>query len=234
MGQKTGLAFVAGIILLAIALPPTLFGDSWNKKTILTVYEPIQVPGKVLQPGKYVLKLGDSFSNRHIVHIFNEQENEVLATILAIPNYRLKPKGETEFGFWETPAGNPTALRAWFYPGDNFGQEFAYPKGMSAKIAETAAEPVPTIEAETQEEMKEAPVTLVDKLGEEKPLVAEVYLPPPAFEPAAAEAAPEVAPAEEAPAPELPRTATPFPLIGLLGAGTLLSGIALRALAAHR
>ena len=51
-----------------------------------------------------------------------------MTTILAIPNYRLQPTGKTVFTFWETPPGQPKALRAWFYPGDNFGQEFAYPK----------------------------------------------------------------------------------------------------------
>ena len=37
--------------------------------------------------------------------------------------------GKSVFAFWEVPAGQPKALRAWFYPGEEFGQEFAYPKG---------------------------------------------------------------------------------------------------------
>ena len=80
-------------------------------------------------------KLLDSPSNRHIVQIFNEDESQLITTILAIPNYRLRPAGKTTFEFWETPAGEPTAMRAWFYPGDNFGQEFAYPKSLSVLIA---------------------------------------------------------------------------------------------------
>jgi hypothetical protein len=215
---------------LAAALPPALVADPWDKKTVLTVNEPILIPGKVLQPGKYVVKLVESLSNRHIVRFMNEREDEVLATILAIPNYRLKPTGDSRFGWWETPAGNPPAIRAWFYPGDNFGQEFAYPKGLSVKIARTAGAPVPTIEAETQAELRSAPVTTVEKSGEEKPLVA--YTPPaPAPEPAPALAPAAPAPA---PAPELPSTATPFPAIGLMGAAVLFSGIALRKFAARR
>jgi hypothetical protein len=214
-----------------IGMSPVMLADAWNKKTILTVNEEIQVPGKVLPPGKYVMKLVDSLSNRHIVQISNEREDEVLTTILAIPNYRLKVTGDTQFAWWETPAGNPRALRAWFYPGDNFGQEFAYPKGMSAKIAKVVEVAVPTVEAETPAEMKTAPVTAVEKTGEEKPLVAEVYTPPaPEPEPVAEAPAP---PAERA-APELPATATPFPMIGLVGALALFSGLALRRLAARR
>ncbi len=96
--------------------------------------EPIQVPNKVLPPGTYVMKLLDSPSDRHIVQIFNADENHLFTTILAIPNYRIQPTGKTVFTFWETPPGQPKALRAWFYPGDNFGQEFAYPK--SAAVAD--------------------------------------------------------------------------------------------------
>src|SRR5947199_2828780 len=94
--------------------------DVWNKKTILTVNQAIQVPNKVLEPGQYVFKLADSQSDRHIVQIFNGDESHIITTILAIPNYRLQPTGKSQFTFWETPAGEPRALRAWFYPGDNF------------------------------------------------------------------------------------------------------------------
>jgi hypothetical protein len=212
-------------------LAPVLLADAWNKKTILTVNEEILVPGAVLQPGKYVMKLVDSLGNRHIVQITNERENEVLTTILAIPNYRLKVTGNTQFEFWETPAGNPRALRAWFYPGDNFGQEFAYPKGLSAKIAKAAEEPVPTVAAETPAELKTAPVTAVEETGEEKPLVAEAYTPPAPEPEPVAEPEPLVAERAE---PELPATATPFPMIGLAGALALFSGLALRKFAARR
>jgi hypothetical protein len=57
----------------------------------------------------------------------------VVTTILAIPNYRLQVTDKTVFQYWEVPAGQPRALRAWFYPGDNFGQEFAYPKQKSKR-----------------------------------------------------------------------------------------------------
>ena len=118
--MKRLLLALASIGLLAAAFVPRARADEWNKRTTLTVKEAIQVPGTVLPPGEYVVKLLDSPSDRHIVQIFNAEENEVLTTILAIPNYRVKPTGDTAFTFWETPPGNPRALRAWFYPGANF------------------------------------------------------------------------------------------------------------------
>ena len=55
----------------------------------------VQVPNKVLPPGKYVMKLLDSPSDRHIVQIFNADETHLFTTILAIPNYRMQPTGKT-------------------------------------------------------------------------------------------------------------------------------------------
>src|SRR5690242_16502840 len=116
MNRLSSFAAASCLGLASLMMMPNALADQWNKKTILTVNEPIQVPGKVLQPGKYVMKLLDSPSNRHIVQIFNADETKLQTTILAIPNYRLQPTGKTEFQWWETPASQPKAMRAWFYP----------------------------------------------------------------------------------------------------------------------
>ena len=117
--------------------------STWNKLTHLTVHEPIAVPGATLQPGEYVVKLVDSPANRHIVRFMNADQTEVIATVLAVPNKRMRPTGETELGFYETPAGEPVALRAWFYPGDTFGQEFVYPEKQARRIAGQTKRHVP-------------------------------------------------------------------------------------------
>jgi hypothetical protein len=89
--------WITACSLVTLGTSLVAVGDTWNKKTILTVNETSQVPGAVLPPGKYVIKLLDSLSDRRIVCITNESENKVLTTILAIPNYRLQPTGETQF-----------------------------------------------------------------------------------------------------------------------------------------
>jgi hypothetical protein len=127
---------LAGIALFALATA-TAPASTYNKKTYLTVDKTIEVPGAVLAPGKYVMRLVDSDSNRHIVQFLNEAEDKVLSTVIAIPNTRLRPTGETEFAWYETPAGQPAAMRAWFYPGDNFGQEFAYPKDRATALTQS-------------------------------------------------------------------------------------------------
>jgi len=213
--MKRAVFAVVSAGLLGLALTPTARADEWDKKTILTVNETIQVPNKVLPPGKYVMKLMDSPSDRHIVQIFNADETHLETTILAIPNYRLQPTGKTVFSFWETPPGQPKALRAWFYPGDNFGQEFAYPKQVATQIASTAHAPVPTTEAQQPSEMATAPIetTPAPEAQQETAQAPPPPAPQPEAQPAPAPPAPEPAPAPT----ELPKTASPYPLIGLAG-----------------
>lgn len=222
----------------AVSLAPMAKADEWNKRTILTVNEAIQLPTVVLQPGTYTFKLLDSLSDRHIVQVFDKDGMHLITTILAIPNYRLQPTGKSEFTFWEVPAGQPPAMRAWFYPGDNFGQEFAYPKDMSTQIASSAKMAVPTTTATKVEEYKSAPISATRETGESASLDSNTYTraeaaPAPQPAPAPVETpAPVAAPAPEpvqaaAPA-ELPHTASSVPLIGLLGLVSMAGFFALR------
>lgn len=211
------LAAAVGIVAIA----PKASADEWDKKTIVTISEPMEVPGVVLQPGTYVFKLVRSESDRHIVEIQNERENHTFATIMAIPNYRLQPTGQSVFAFWETPAGQPKALRAWFYPADNFGQEFLYPK-RTTQVSQVAQQQVPEAPAPAP-----APA----------PAVAE-NTPPPPPEPApqAAAPAPEPEPApvvvaEAQPPAVIPQTASNIPLLALFGFGSIALALTLGVLA---
>lgn len=214
--MKNTLLAMASVGLLGIALAPNAPADEWNKKTILTVNEPIQVPNLVLPAGTYVIKLLDSPSDRHIVQIFNEDQSHLFTTILAIPNYRLQPTGKTVVTFWETPPGQPKAMRAWFYPGDNFGQEFAYPKSAAAQIAAISHQTVPTTEATQAAELPQAEVTQTQPEPQQAVEVAQ-NTPPPAPEVVAPAPEPTLAPVPQ----ELPKTASPYPLIGLAGVFSL-------------
>jgi len=101
--------------------------DEFDKKTIMTVNEPVQVPGKVLPAGTYVLKLLDS-NDPTLVAIYNADEMHLITTIQAIPGFRAEAPDKVILQFEERPSGQPEALTAWFYPGDNFGVEFVYPR----------------------------------------------------------------------------------------------------------
>src|SRR5204862_769013 len=116
--------------------------DQWDKKTIVTFNAPVEVPGKVLPAGTYVFKLLDSASNRNIVQIYDKDEKQLLATILALPDYRLKPSDKPVITFEERPSGSPEAIKAWFYPGELYGQQFVYPHDRAVALAKRSNQPV--------------------------------------------------------------------------------------------
>jgi len=216
------LACVLFLAVLCVLVVPTATADDWNRETIITFSGPVEVPGvgaQTLPAGTYVFKILNSQTDRHIVQIFNKDKTHVFTTILAIPNYRLHSTDKTVITFRERPAGQPEALRAWFYPGHEWGEEFVYAKTRAIEIAKEVNEPVLATPVELAtapiEALNTAPVEAVAPTGEPVEL-AQVVEPPPV-------AAPEVAAAEP-----LPTTASPLPLIALIGLVTLGAGCALK------
>jgi hypothetical protein len=114
------------IVLLGATFAPGARADQWDKKTIVTFNDAVEIPGQVLPAGTYVFRLADSISNRHIVQIRNADEDQVLATIMTIPNIRFATPDDSLFEFDERPGDSPQALKVWFYPGNNTGEEFIY------------------------------------------------------------------------------------------------------------
>ena len=225
------------LAVLGVAFSPSARADSWDKKTTITFSGPVEIPGVhlqgygVLPAGTYVFKVLDSKSDRHIVQIFSKDELTIYATILAIPNLRLKATDKTVMTFRERPAGQPEALRAWFYPGKEWGEEFVYPKARAIVLAKetnmpvlfTTAEITPevTVAIKTPAEpvvveLEKAPVMAIQPSGQEVQ-IAQVVTPPPVTllaqnEPAA-----------------LPATGSSMPLVALFGvlalAGALTLGL---------
>jgi hypothetical protein len=195
------------VTLFAAILLPSARADQWNKKTIVTFSEAVEVPGKILPAGTYTFRLLDSPADRHIVEIFNADGSQIIVTTLAINDYRLRPTGQTVMKFNERVGDAPEALRAWFYPGDNFGQEFVYPKARAIQLAKVTNVIVPAVAADTLDEnvIKTAPIVAVTPDQKEVEVATVIQTTPP------------VAAAPAAVTQELPHTASPLPLIALLG-----------------
>ena len=215
-------SIVACACLLASMLPQAK-ADDWDQKTTFTFSGPVEIPGQVLSAGTYVFKLADSASDRSVVQVFNQDQNHFYGTFLTIPDYRLKPAGKPIITFDERAAGSPEAVRAWFYPGENYGHEFVYPKAKAVQLAKANSTPVPSMANELaanttkpattmQEthvvEMKQAPLKAQQPTKEVE--IAQVFV---------TQAAPQPALPEK-----LPTTASSLPLVGLLGLFSLASG----------
>jgi hypothetical protein len=126
---------VAMLSIAVLGIGLAVRADEHDKKTVVTFNAPVEIPGKALPAGTYVFKLLDSSSNRNIVQVWDKDEQHLLGTILAIPDYRMQPSDKPIIQFEERPAGSPMAIRAWYYPGDNYGQMFVYPHKRAAELA---------------------------------------------------------------------------------------------------
>lgn len=229
------MAMVCCFVFLALAISPKAKADTWNEKTTMTFTEPFEVPGvdaQILPAGTYIFKLLDSPSDRNIVQIFSADGLHVYTTILAIPNYRLKPTDKTVLTFGERGADQPEAIKAWFFPGQTWGQEFVYPKKRAIELAKIVHEPVLEMPIEVTaavpvETLKSVPIAAVQPTGEEVAVTTVVEAPPAtvvATPPVAAASTPEQ-PTEIAQA--LPHTASSLPLFALAGMLSLLAGFTL-------
>jgi len=118
---------VVAIAALSFVLVPKVGASNWDQKTILTFNQAVEVPGAVLPAGTYVLKVVDVLGTRNVIRVLNKDENSVLTTFMALPEYRDKPFEKTFIRFAERPMGSPVAIDAWFYPGRTDGHKFIYP-----------------------------------------------------------------------------------------------------------
>jgi hypothetical protein len=223
----------AGLLVFALANPPRAKADAWNQKTIFTFSAPVEIPGQVLPAGTYVFKLADSNSDRNIVEVFNQNENHLYGIFLAIPDYHLQPASKPIITFEERAQGAPEAVRAWFYPGENYGHDFVYPKAKAMELAAANHHAVPSMPNEMTSNTTHATTSMTQPhvmalkntpLKAQQPNQQETELSE-AFPPAP----PATTTARTTPPAQLPQTASPFPLIGLAGllslaaAGTLKS-----------
>ncbi|HZT33390.1 MAG TPA: hypothetical protein VFA33_26110 [Bryobacteraceae bacterium] len=200
--------------MLGAMLPQAKASES-NQKTIFKFSGPVEIPGQVLSPGTYVFKLADSMTDRDVVQVYDKREDHLYGTFLTVPDYHLKPAGKSVLTFEERAAGAPEAVRAWFYPGDNYGHEFVYPKVKAVALAKANKQPVASMPdelttnttkpAQTMQEphvvaMKHAKL-MAQQPTEEEVEIAEVFLLPP----------------EHGEPSGLPQTGSMLPMVGLLG-----------------
>jgi hypothetical protein len=224
-GLTTGLC----VAVLCLIVAPKSSADERDHKTIVTFSGPVEVPGvgqHILPAGTYIFVLLDSPSDRHIVQILSQDGTHVFTTILAIPNLRLKTTDKTVMTFRERPAGDPEALKAWFFPGHEWGEQFVYERHRAIELAKVNSEVILStpvvLESSTVEVLTAAPVEAVTPAGETVETATVVEAPP----------APAPAPQPELIA-SLPKTASYLSLIGLVGLVTLGGGFVLTGFLKH-
>src|SRR5690348_5422821 len=124
--RKFSAAF-ATIGLLATASLLLAQGTPVQRTTRLTISAPTEVSGTILQPGTYTLKVIDFKVGKQVVQVTNANDQNVLTTVMAQRlrrnlNTEQERNEQTEFTY--TFANGHPSLSTWYYPGDEWGEQF--------------------------------------------------------------------------------------------------------------
>ena len=202
--QRTWL--LAGLACLLFGGGFLFASESWRSP--LTLGEKTQIPGGELAPGKYMVRVLDTNTTRKVVQFMSEDETKVFATVMAVPDYRVTVAPEGQFIFFQRAEGMPQALKGWFYPVNNYGIEFVYPKVEAMPLAQTRHEEVLAAE-KAKPELKETVVAVTPEMKEVPWKMPETTV-------------------AELPPQKMPRTASELPLVAVTGLALIAAGIALR------
>jgi Protein of unknown function (DUF2911) len=139
--QVRKMSFILGLVLAVAIVSPVVDADEINQATKVTFSQPVQIPGKTLPAGSYLLQLAGSLSDREIVQVFNDK-HELLTTLFAIPRQRAAAGEHTAFVLANKGEGSPEAVVAWFYPGSTEGHQLLYPKSERQQLGRVKTETV--------------------------------------------------------------------------------------------
>jgi hypothetical protein len=127
--QKLSIATLALVaVLFTLSFSSTVRADNWDKKTVVTFVQDVEIPGQILPAGTYVFRLFRSSSDRSILQVWAQGESQLVATLItageSYPNRSGKPYFVLDMT--GTDEGYPPALVSWSFAGSDEGRHFIY------------------------------------------------------------------------------------------------------------
>jgi len=227
----------AAMIACLNVVPATAQSMVADSRTEFTFKAPVELPGVTLPPGTYVFRFADPNTSRQVMQVLaKDGSNKTFGLFLTIQAHRPQASNDAELRFLETPAGQPAAVKTWWYPGNSTGREFIYPKSQARRLAMATNTTVLTTKEEnvSNEQMKTADLAYVSPTGQETAAIDQTVS-------EVAKAAPTSEPFDRTPVQEsqmaanantsrnrLPSTNGMLPLMSLVGLASLAGGSALR------
>ena len=138
--------------LLAIAVltgllisPRVTRADDWDKKTIVTFDQDVEIPGQVLPAGTYVFKLLRNSPNPFIVQVWEQEETQLLSTLMTVGDSYPNRSGKPYFvlDMTGTEEGYPPVVVSWFFGGGDDGRDFIYSGYSTSRMAPNQNNPSP-------------------------------------------------------------------------------------------
>jgi hypothetical protein len=212
------------------------------KQTPFSINEPFEIPSMMLEPGQYVFQLVEREPQRNVLDVFEtvqlwtSDQTRLLSTLLTMPNYDQPTTDKTVFTFFERGAKQPKALRIWFAPGRNYGQEFVYPKIQAVELGKSVGRAVLSMPPELPGDLGKlaaapappAPQPIQKRAATPK-AVSTASVPVP-VQSRARVSEPKIIAANLPQATALPKTASYLVLFAVLGVLGIIAGSSLRVL----
>ncbi len=233
----------AAMLLTMSATPTFAQGQPMDSRTEFTFKQPVELPGVTLPPGTYVFRFVDGTTGKRVMQVqAKDASSKTYGMFMTINAVRPRASDDAELRFLETPAGQPAAVKTWWYPGNTIGREFIYPRSQALRLAKATNTTVLMTKTETKgnDQVQTADLAYVSPTGQEtgltdEQLVAAAANTPPvgvsteqASTSAQSTSAPRATQEGTVARTRLPRTSTPMAGIGLLGMISLLGGAWLR------
>jgi len=248
MSSLKTLRRACGLGVAAVLVAAVVHAQPSDKRTFFTFSRPITLPGVTLPPGKYIFRLADDQTSRKVIQVVSSDGTKPYAMLLTIPNERRDPAKDAEVSFLETASRTPSAVRAWWYPGERTGYEFIYPRAQARQLAQSTGASVLTTKSDTTktEEARTGELTRIDASGRDRDASAADSASSAKETGTVAQDAPQRTPPQAAPpsAPSfsqnpvpnpapvarnrLPQTASQLPLVGLIGLLSLVGFSSMR------
>jgi len=120
----------------------TATADDYNRRTILTIDQPLVIPGGTLTPGTYTFILSNPESSRDVVNILREDGTPVISAHVTRVSRNNDNRDLALFVALNENGAMPM-MKGWFYPGDRDGYQFVYPMDQARTMARLESVEIP-------------------------------------------------------------------------------------------
>ena len=124
------------IALLGGLLVPGAVADQGDKAVLFSVNAPVEIPGRVLGPGRYELCLQDDGSP--VAEIWSVDRPQFYGYFETVPVDRTHA-GRSRVVLAGSGKHAPKRIQAWFYTSDRSGNELVYPNKHNAQLVATTS-----------------------------------------------------------------------------------------------
>lgn len=119
----------AGALLISAAGAPAVQAQTIDERSVFSFSEPVHIPGKVLEPGRYMFRIADWDTGRRVVQVLSEDMTQVHGLVFTDRVLRANAPATPEVSLGEAPEGEPRSISTWWVAGDPYGRSFLYVPG---------------------------------------------------------------------------------------------------------